>query len=154
MKNPILILLVLYFNCSFAQDKPYARLVVDTLTSDNYAGRGYVNDGHNKAASFIAKEFERFGLERFDNDFKQEYQIDVNTFGGNADVLIDDNPLIVGVDFLVDPSCPSIKGTYDLLWLDHEILGNPKKMAEFISIDLSQIFLIVDTEKIEDNEKV
>lgn len=154
MKNSILILLVLYFNCSFSQDKTYARLVVDTLTSDNYAGRGYVNDGHNKAANFIAKEFERFGLERFDSDFKQEYQIDVNTFGGHADVLIDDNPLIVGVDFLVDPSCPSIKGTYDLLWLNHEILGNPKKMAEFMSIDLSQKFLIVDIEKTEDNAQL
>lgn len=151
MKNYIFILLALCFKFCFAQDKSYARLVVDTLTSDNFAGRGYVNNGHNKAASFISKEFERFGLERFDNDFKQEYQINVNTFGGNADVLIDDNSLTVAVDFLVDASCPSIKGSYDLLWLDHKIVGNPKKMEEFISTDLSEVFLIIDPEKIENS---
>lgn len=154
MKKYVFILLVCCFKLSFAQDKSYARLVVDTLTSDNYAGRGYVNDGHNKAANFIAKEFERFGLERFDSDFKQEYQIDVNTFGGNADILIDKNLLLAGIDFLVDPECPKVEGTFDLLWLNHKILGNPKKMGEFMSIDLSKVFLIVDTENIQDTAQL
>lgn len=154
MRNFIIILFVLCFKLSFGQDKSYARVVVDTLTSDNYAGRGYVKNGHTKAADFIAKEFNRFGIERFDSDFKQEYQIDVNTFGGNADIYIDKNPLIAGIDFLVDPSCPSIEGVFELKWLNRKIVGDSKKMSKFVTSDLSNVFLIVDTEGIEDEKQL
>lgn len=154
MKNFVLLLFVSLSISTIAQDKSYARVVVDTLTSDNYAGRGYVKNGHNKAANFIAKEFNRFGLERFDSDFKQEYQIDVNTFGGNADVFIDKNLLLPGVDFLVHPSCPSVSGEFKLKWLNHKIVGDPKKMGKFAMSDLSDVFLIIDTENIEDSAQL
>lgn len=154
MRNWVIILLIFCCKFSFAQDKSYARIVVDTLTSDNYAGRGYVKDGHLKAANFIAKEFNRLGLERFDSDFKQEYQIDVNTFGGNANIYIDDEPLLAGIDFLVDPSCPTVEGTYDLKWLNHKIVGNPKKMGKFVQSDLSQLFIIIDTEGVSDSAQL
>lgn len=154
MKNLTLFCLLLLSTISFAQDKSYARVVIDTLTSDNYAGRGYVKNGHLKAADFIAKEFNRFGLERFDSDFKQEYQINVNTFGGNADVFIDKNPLLAGIDFLVHPSCPSVSGEFKLKWLNHKIVGNPKKMGKFMMSDLSDVFLIIDTEGIQDSAQL
>ena len=143
------VIALLLTGTNFAQDKGYARLVIDTLTSDDYAGRGYVKDGHLKAADFIASEFDRFGLERFDSDYKQEYAIDVNTFGGTVDIFIDKKLLLPGVDFLVHPSCPKVSGTFKLQWLNHKIVGNPKKMGKFTTSDLSDVFLIVATEGIE-----
>ncbi len=144
MKQIFLSLLFLSNLFTFGQDKELAREIIDTLTSDNYAGRGYIKDGHLKAANFIAQKFNDFGLERFDSNFKQEFQINVNTFGGIADVLIDNKLLFAGVDFIVDPSCPTIKGEFKLKWLNPKIVGNPKKMGQFIQTDLKESFLIID----------
>ncbi len=150
MRNWVIILFFFCLKLSFGQDKSYARNVVDTLTSNNYAGRGYVKNGHIKAANFIAKEFTRFGLKYFEKEFKQEYQIDVNTFEGLADLYIDNQPLLAGIDFLVDPSCPAIEGTFKLKWLDNNIVGDTKKISQFISSDLSDVFLVIDAEGIDD----
>ena len=134
--------------CSFlcinlnGQNKVFAKEIVKTLTSEDYAGRGYVKDGHNKAASFIADKFKELGLEGFDSDYKQEFQIDVNTFNGNSDVKIDGKLMYAGVNFIVDPSCPSVKGKYDLVWLNPKIVGNTNKMMKFSSKDFKNSFLV------------
>lgn len=154
MRTIAFVLLSLICLPLFSQDKSYARTVVDTLTSDQYAGRGYVKNGHLKAANFIAKEFRRLGLQSFDSDYKQEYQIDANTFGGAVDLSIDKTPLLAGIDFLVDPSCPSVKGTFKLKWLNHKIVGNTKKMGKFVNSDLSSTFLIIDTEEVTDSAQL
>jgi aminopeptidase YwaD len=45
---------------SFSQ-KELAKKLIDTLASDSFYGRGYVNDGDKIAANFIAKKFKEFG---------------------------------------------------------------------------------------------
>ena len=146
--------------CSFlcinlnGQNKFFAKEIVKTLTSEDYAGRGYIKDGHNKAANFIAEKFKELGLEGFDSDYKQEFQIDVNTFNGNSDVKIDGKLMYAGVDFIVDPSCPSIKGKYDLVWLNPKIVGNTNKMMKFSSNDLKNSFLIIDKTGITDSTQI
>lgn len=136
------------------QNKVFAKEIVKTLTSEDYAGRGYVNDGHNKAANYIAEKFKELGLEGFDSDYKQEFQIDVNTFNGNSDVKIDGKLMYAGVDFIVDPSCPSIKGKYDLVWLNPKIVGNTNKMMKFSSKDFKNSFLIIDKTGITDSTQL
>ena len=44
----------------FSQDIRYARSIVDTLTSEYFSGRGALNDGEKKAASFIKKQYFNF----------------------------------------------------------------------------------------------
>jgi len=144
MNKIILIALSLFSLGLKAQNKLLAIQMIDSLTSENFSGRGYVNDGHNKAANFIADKFDTFGLERFDSDFKQEFKINVNTFGGNCDLLVDNKVMFAGVDFLLDASCPSIQGKFDLVWLNPKIVGDSKKMIKFTSKDLSNSFLIID----------
>ena len=136
------------------QNKVFAKEIVKTLTSEDYAGRGYVNDGHNKAANYIAEKFKELGLEGFDSDYKQEFQIDVNTFNGNSDVKIDGKLMYAGVDFIVDPSCPSVKGKYDLVWLNPKIVGNTNKMMKFSSKDFKNSFLIIDKTGITDSTQL
>lgn len=154
MKKLSIVLLVLLSKFSFAQDITLAKEIVDTLTSDFYAGRGYVNDGHAKAANYIARKFSEWGLERFDSDFKQEYTIDVNTFGGTTELAIDRKNLIAGVDFLVAPNCPTIQGEFKLKWLNPKIVGNAKKIGKFMSEDLKDCFLIVDKTGVEDKTQL
>ena len=136
------------------QNKVFAKEIVKTLTSEDYAGRGYVNDGHNKAANYIAEKFKELGLEGFDSDYKQEFQIDVNTFNGKSDVKIDGKLMYAGVDFIVDPSCPSVKGKYDLVWLNPKIVGNTNKMMKFSSKDFKNSFLIIDKTGITDSTQL
>jgi hypothetical protein len=128
--------------------------MINTLTSENYAGRAYFKNGHNKAANLIAETFKEFGLEGFDSDYKQEFQIDVNCFDGNADVKIDGKLMYAGVDFIVEPRCPKIKGEFDLIWLNPKIIGNAKKMMKFSSSDLKNSFLIIDETGITDSTQL
>ncbi len=151
-----MLFIALLFICSglIAQDKVFATQMVDSLTSENFAGRGYVRDGHVKAANFIARKFNEFGLKRFDTDFKQKFKISINTFGGACDLIIDKKLMFAGVDFLVDPSCPSITGKFDLVWLNPKIVGDAKKMIKFTSTDFSNSFLIVDKTGITDTTQL
>ena len=138
----------------FAQNKTLAIQFVDTLTSEHYAGRGYVNQGHKKSADFIAKKFKEYGLVGFNSDYKQEFLIDVNTFGGKADILIDKKLLFAGVDFIVAPNCPEIKGKFNLVWLNPKIVGNQKKMIKFMETDFKNAFLIIDKTGITDTTQI
>ncbi len=154
MKRLLLALVTFLSFTASAQDVYLAKDFVDTLCSDGYSGRGYVRYGHLKAADFIAGKFNEFGLERFDSDFKQEFQINVNTFGGTCDLLIDGKLMYAGVDFLVDASCPKIEGKFDLKWLNPKIVGDAKKMGKFVTSDLSNSFLIVDKTGITDTTQL
>lgn len=154
MKKIILITLyVLSFGIK-AQDKSLAIKMIDTLTSESFAGRGYVNSGHHKAAKFIASKFKGFGLEKFDADYTQEFKINVNTFGGSCELLLDNKLMFAGVDFLVDASCPTVKGTFNLIRLNPKIVGNAKKMIKFTSTDLSKSFLVIDKTSITDSTQL
>lgn len=57
-----------------------ARREVDTLCSASFAGRGYIEDGHKKAAEHIAKRFREMGLSpRGDfGQFQQTFGIHIN----------------------------------------------------------------------------
>jgi len=47
----------------YAQDSLYARKVINTLCSKQFAGRGYVNNGLDVAAKYITGELKRFKAE-------------------------------------------------------------------------------------------
>ena len=102
------------------QNKVFAKEIVKTLTSEDFAGRGYVNDGHNKAANFIAEKFKEFGLEGFDSDYKQEFQIDVNTFNGNSDVKIDIKKGIITILIRGNIGASSLKNQKNVWYRQHK----------------------------------
>ena len=54
---------------------------VDTLTSNYFKGRGYVANGHGKAAAFLSNEYREIGLDSLSRkSYLQSFKIDVNTF--------------------------------------------------------------------------
>jgi aminopeptidase YwaD len=95
-----------------AQDLDYAKTVVGTLASEKMKGRGYVEQGDRTAAEYIAGEFEKNGLKKFGKSYFQNFSTSVNTFPGNMQLSINGKALIPGVEFLVDPAAPGIKGSF------------------------------------------
>lgn len=95
-------------NSTFAQEfivKPseYALNIIDTLTSKEFAGRGFVEDGMNKTAEFLATEFENLGLQKINNSYFQEFSMPINIVK-NAHLKLNGKNLKYGIDFLVRPS--------------------------------------------------
>ncbi len=98
-----------------AQTLPYARSVVETLSSDEFKGRGYVHDGDKLAADFIKKEFERFGLQPIGGDYYQEFELPINTFPTEVNLSVNGNPLIPGKEFVVTPGSGPLKGSFETI---------------------------------------
>ena len=110
-----LILSILLGTFSFSQ-KELAKKLIDTLASDEFYGRGYVNNGDKIAANYIAKKFKEYGALPVNNSsYFQEYSFPVNTFPGKVEVTINDTLLKTGEDFIVTPNSGSAKGTYRLV---------------------------------------
>lgn len=86
----------------------YAKNTIETLTSDEYAGRGYVEDGMNKAADFIATEFERLGLQPIGDSYFQAFEMPINVIQ-DASLTINSKELQYGIDFIVKPNSKSIQ---------------------------------------------
>jgi aminopeptidase YwaD len=96
-------------NCLHAssQDTIYARKIMNELCSKAYKGRGYVGKGDAKAAKYIASQFKSIGLKTVKKSYFQEFSFPVNTFPKEVVVKYNGKLLTAGVDYIVDPSCPS-----------------------------------------------
>ena len=61
------------------QNLEHYKRIVKELSSAKYQGRGYAEDGANKAGRWIAKEFAKAGA---DEVVCQPFKLDINTFPG------------------------------------------------------------------------
>ncbi len=86
------------------QEKKYAFKCLDQLCAPEMHGRGYVNGGDSLAATYIAREFKKAGLQQRRNSWYQAFRFGVNTFPGNMDLVVDGTVLKAGVDFIVEPN--------------------------------------------------
>lgn len=123
MKKYILLtLIILNIKCFIpnlsAQDTVYARQVIKKLTSKELLGRGYVNDGVNKAAAYLSKEMKAISLSKFGKSYSQTYTFPVNTFPGLMSIILDGKELKAGVHYLIEPSAKTLKTGYQLFKTD------------------------------------
>ncbi len=115
MKNLFLVLLVIIGSSARSQDSLYARLVIKKLTSKECFGRGYLNNGLDVAAKFIASELKRFKAEPlFATGYFQWFDFDVNTFPDKMSVKINGKLLKPGIDFIPIPESGSARGKFTL----------------------------------------
>ncbi len=115
MKHIASLLVLLAGYNGFSQDIGFARKIVDTLTSSAFWGRGYTNDGMSKAASFLAGQFQFYGLKPLKgNDFFQFFSYPVNTFPGKMEVSINGKDLVPGKDFIISPESKGVKAKGNL----------------------------------------
>ncbi|HRZ76406.1 MAG TPA: M28 family peptidase, partial [Bacteroidales bacterium] len=107
-----------------AQDIRYARHLIDTLCSNTYYGRGYVNDGMANAAVLLAQEMERHGLRTAGPSYLQAFPIAVNTFPGLMEFRADSTFFTPGLHFVAAPFSPTTEGEYRLVFPDTTRLLN------------------------------
>jgi len=130
----LLVFLVFNSSLSFGQ-KDYALQIVDTLCSDYFSGRGYVNQGDVKAADFLVSELEKIGVQPFKKKpYTQPYSFNVNTFPYPIEVILDQDTLIAGADYLVSPISGTAQGDFQLIEVNREnykdFIGNPSTIKQ------------------------
>lgn len=128
-----------------AQDKTYVRLVLDSLCAPSFDGRGYVNRGDRHAADFIVRELQKTKAENIAGMWLQRFNININTFPGQMEVMLDKKILSPAVDFMMGGASPGISGTYKTIWVNNQIISDPKTLKKFLKKDLSNTVLIIDT---------
>jgi aminopeptidase YwaD len=100
----------------FGQDMNYTKQVLLQLCSEKFHGRGYVNNGCNKAGVFLEKEFKSIGLEPINGSYRQAFSFPVNTFPKQVQLSINGQTLDVGKDFILDAGSISVKKETELIW--------------------------------------
>jgi hypothetical protein len=129
----------------FAQDKRVARKVVDTLSSSFFSGRGPLNNGERKAAAYLQQEFEKLGLVPFNQKYFQEFLSPINVFPGKLSLEVDGTSLILGKDFLVDPSAKGIQGAYELVWYNVKNVPSEKQLKKLAQRNyFKHRFIVID----------
>ncbi len=140
--------LVSVFSAS-AQDMNYTSQVLDKLTSAEFAGRGYVEDGHLKAANYIAGEFEKVGLKKFEKTYFQNFSFEANIFPGAMEVQLQkDVALKPGTDYIVGANSPTLKGYFNLVLIDSAVVADAKRLKKMSQMDYSKEFIILDDSKV------
>jgi aminopeptidase YwaD len=130
-------------NVSQEQDSLYARSVVNTLASPAFKGRGYVEDGDKKTASFIKKEFTKSGLKPIGDSYYQNYNLSVNTFPGRVSVVLDGQKLETAKDYLISASSPSVKGTFKLTMITRAEINTQESLGSLMD-KIAGTFIILD----------
>lgn len=132
-----IILALFAFNVVFSGFSQHekAMKITEVLCSDSLFGRGYVKDGVNKAADYLAVEFEKSGLQPFFDDlYFQSFAFDVNTFPGKMSVKLNEKQLTPGKDFVVNSVSGSFSGKLRLASkIDTSVLEDPSSLKKAIS---------------------
>lgn len=115
MKKIIVILLALAVMPLYAQDLPQFKRIVKQLSSARFQGRGYARDGANKAGKYLAREYEKAGV---DEVTLQPFTIDINTFCGAMEMRADGRKLKAGVDFSMREYSPGVHGEFPVYHVD------------------------------------
>lgn len=123
-----------------AQD--YGKDIVKKMASPSFYGRGYVNKGSEITSNYIVEKFKRYGLKKYNNNYKQELDIDVNTFPSVVEVRIDNKRLETGKDFIVSPVSGSSKGEYSLFWIDSTNFPNVIEQMKYIRLGSNVSFVM------------
>ncbi len=107
-KSILLIMLLVFYLETFAQVEK-AKEIIEILSSDSLAGRGYVENGQAKAAIYISKYLQEQGV----SSMHQELQYPVNTFNSTIQLIAHtqqkSTDLKAGKDFLLHPASGSIQ---------------------------------------------
>jgi hypothetical protein len=146
-KNIILVFVLCLLNFfTQAQDTNFVRQIINQLASDNFHGRGYVNNGDKLAANYIKSFYKKEKLKKFKGNYFQSFSFPINTFPGKTILINGNDTLQPGIDFLVSAGSSGIKGFYDLVRIDKELLDDSLKVEQFKKMKLSDKFIVVDAQ--------
>ena len=121
------LVLVCSMQPALAQNLPYFKRIVKELSSAKYQGRGYARGGANKAGKYLAREFEKAGV---DEVTLQPFTIDINTFCGAMEMRADGRKLRPGVDFSMREYSPGVHGEFPVYYVDTLNFDGDRLLAE------------------------
>ncbi len=157
-KKPIIFLilsLILKLGFTFFTDAQNLSLTqerVKTLASPQMHGRGYLNNGADKAANYIREELETAGAIPFGDSYFQYFTYDVNTFPGKTILRLDGKRLESGVDYMIGPASPTTRKKYELFRPDSVLLNDTLLFLAYVlqNPDIRNKLLTIDFDKISD----
>ncbi len=141
MKKLLLLALVAISLQLSAQDLEHYKRCIKELSSAKYQGRGYADDGANKAGKWIAKEFAKVGA---DEVVCQPFKLNINTFPGKMEMRVDGKKQTPGVDFTLREFNPGIKGEFKLYYVDMENYDSEKLFSDLASPEYDGAFVVCD----------
>ena len=141
MKKFMLFILAAFAVQLGAQDLGHYKKIIKELSSEKYQGRGYAEDGANKAGKWIAKEFAKIGA---DEVICQPFTLNINTFPGKMDVSVDGKKLVPGVDFTLREFNPGLKGEFKIYYIDTLNYNPDKIFADLESPEYKGAFVVCD----------
>lgn len=132
--------------CAQSADSLYARQVIKKLTSKEFFGRGYLNNGLDKAAKYISKELQRWKAKPFfGTGYFQWFDFNVNTFPGKMQVSANGKVLKPGIDYIVAPESRGIKGSFLLSRKDSvTFLAKDTAVPLMVSLQRKLTFSVAD----------
>ncbi len=141
----------------------YAKEVITVLTSESLHGRGYVNKGDQLAAEYLQKQFKKYNLKFYGENYYQSFTFPINTFPGTVKFLITgrDNKKKkstfegrAGVNMLIGAGCPMTKGTYNIVIFDSTYTVSEEAFNKFKSqMSAKACFVLVDDRGVNDKYK-
>ncbi|MDA3911786.1 MAG: DUF4910 domain-containing protein [Bacteroidales bacterium] len=136
MKNWLFLICLLgLIPVSFAQDFDYSHEIIQELCDTSYHGRGYYEQGDFKAAQYISGEYEKHGLKTWHTSYFQHFNFPVGVFHGDMDVLIDNESLKPGHDFVLRSFSNGAKGNYEIYEIDTTTYDETTCLAELAALD-------------------
>jgi len=140
----LIAIFALQLHTLFAQDMAYSRKVIQTLTSPQFHGRGYVEKGDQIASAFIAAEFKKSRLIPLNKgSYFQDFDLSVNTFPGKVEVKLNGKLLKTAVDYLVDAASPAVHGTFHVISVQRADINTPEKLVALVK-KAQNSFLLLD----------
>lgn len=137
-----------------AQDLSFARQVIDSLCAPEMAGRGYVNDGSGKAASFVENQFKQLGLSASPDGYHQYFTLPVNTFPGKMHVVADGNVLNPGKDYLMGAASSSVNGTFKMVTPGARALSSEQRLLRYVKRKTGGKFVVLDEKTLKIHKKI
>lgn len=130
-----------------AQDMLRVRQTIQALTAPTMHGRGYVQQGEQRAAMYLRRRFKELGLQPLAPNYTQPFSLDVNTFPGQLYFQVSSgnkagntSRFRPGLDFIAEPNSGGghVTGSaviFDTLvftdvaarrqWLTRRLVGQP-----------------------------
>ncbi|MGN0032370.1 MAG: M28 family metallopeptidase [Candidatus Limimorpha sp.] len=140
----VISLLLMIVNISLAQEIRQYKKDVKVLSSKRFDGRGYYNDGMNKAADYLASRFKEIGLSEVGGSYFQEFQYDVNIYPGNAEIKIDGRKLVPGVQWVMREFSHGDNGTFEISYIDTVNFDGRKLMSDINDGAYDDKYLVID----------
>ena len=111
---------------------------IKKLSSKSFSGRGYVNNGHIKASSYIAQKLQSFG---YTTSF-QNFSFPVNIFPGETALSLNNQKLKPGKDFIFEAGTPTSKGTFPVSIYSRTLFLQAKQRDSIIALSAGKFLLI------------